>query len=502
MPVTIQNGYENRLIISDLQSNTLESLEMALIELGWRGKPNAKKAIVLSSLDKGPNLPEASYTKLFRLLREHGIQHWFGIGTEIYKYAGLSSTPHSCFESAEDLLKAIDLKNFPASSILITGSNEFNLDQVVEAVQAQSHSTVLEINFDNLTHNLNVYQSKLSDQVKTMVMVKAFGYGVGSEQLSKTLAKCGVDYLGVAYADEGANLRKQGIKLPIFVMNVQKEAVKTCYDFNLQPVIHSLKQLQDLCDQLPFFEMHNPFPVHLELNTGMNRLGFVHDDLNDLLSRWNHEAKLLSVESIFTHFPAAGLQDHNNFTRQQIEEFKSMTALLESLPGKKLKHICNTSGIENWPEAHFDMVRLGIGLFGMSTKQSHELKPVASLKTKISQIHQIGVGESVGYGRSYIADQPKTVATLAIGYADGLSRSLSNGVGKVLINGQLVPILGKICMDMTMIDVTGVSASTEDEVVVFGKNPRIEKVAESISTISYEVLSGISQRVRRIYIHE
>ncbi|MGB1031353.1 MAG: alanine racemase, partial [Flavobacteriales bacterium] len=374
--------------------------------------------------------------------------------------------------------------------------------KVVLRLQEQSHSTILEVNIDHLIHNINYYKRKIGTKAKMMAMVKAFGYGAGSAQLANTLAYHQIDYLGVAYADEGVALRNQGITLPIMVMNVPKDASRICLEYDLQPVVHSLKQLDSLLDEWKKLKAQKTPAVHLELETGMRRLGFYKKDLNQLLSRWNGEGKNLQVESIFSHFAGAGNPEHDDFTREQISLFTEMCEELKSLPGKKIKHLCNTSGIERWPEATFDMVRLGIGMYGISSSQSPEIKPVATLKTRISQIHIIEKGDSVGYNRAFVAKKTSSIATISIGYADGLNRALSNGKGQVLINGQLAPIVGNVCMDMTMIDISGISAAVGDQVTIFGKNPRIETMAKSLDTIGYEILSGISQRVKRIYIHD
>src|SRR5690606_9026915 len=350
---------------------------------------------------------------------------------------------------------------------------------------------------------LNFYRSKIYPETKVMVMVKAFGYGNGSYEIAKLLAHQKVDYLGVAFADEGVELRKSGIQIPIVVMNPEYSTFSTLISYGLEPEIYSLKELKDFVNEVKKSENHH-YPVHIKLNTGMNRLGFKQANLPELIT-YLKDTHWVMVKSIFSHLAASDDKTQQDFTLQQIRQFDDWSGqLMKSLNIQPIRHILNTSGIYHFAEYQFDMVRLGIGLYGVGnhSEENQKLKNVAKLKTVILQINEIETSESVGYGRKYRADKPQRIATIPIGYADGIRRAYGNEKGSVLVHGQRVKIIGSICMDMLMIDITNIPATEGDEVVIFDENLRITEIAEKWGTIPYEVMTSISQRVKRIFYKE
>ncbi len=364
------------------------------------------------------------------------------------------------------------------------------------------HGTVLEINLDALAHNLNFYRSQLKPGTKIMVMVKAFAYGSGSFEVANLLQFHRADYLAVAYADEGVALRDNGISMPVMVMNPSYQSFDKIIRYQLEPEIYSFKILEDFLHYLA--EHQTTAVIHLKLDTGMHRLGFEEKDL-DLLLEKIARISSIHIASIFTHLAAADEAVHNNFTHSQLEKFNRMADRIEATLGyKTIRHAVNSAGILRFPEAHMGMVRLGVGLYGVEANglRQSELQTVGTLKTIISQIKKVATGESVGYSRKGLAEKPTTIATIAIGYADGYDRGFSNGKGKVLINGTLCPIIGNVCMDMCMVDITEATAAEGDEVIVFGANPSILDLSKIIGTIPYELLTGIGERVKRIFYTE
>jgi alanine racemase len=374
-------------------------------------------------------------------------------------------------------------------------------------LQQKAHETVLEINLNAIVHNLNLFKSRLKPETKFMVMVKAFSYGSGSFEIANVLQFHRADYLAVAYADEGVELRKSGITLPTMVMNPEEQSFDAMISYKLEPEVYNFRVLNHFTEALRRRNADTNatrFPVHIELETGMNRLGFEEDELNELIIRLKNN-KHIRIASVFSHLVASDEQEHDAFTREQIERFQRMSALLCShFNYPILRHILNSSGILRFPEAQLDMVRLGIGLHGVAAtpNEQRQLQMVSTLKTTISQIKHIRPGETVGYSRRGVAQKEMTIATVGIGYADGLSRRLGNGVGKMMVMGQLAPIVGSVCMDMTMIDISGIPAREGTEVIVFGQEPTIIDISNQIGTIPYEVLTGISERVKRVYFHE
>jgi alanine racemase len=412
----------------------------------------------------------------------------------------------SCFESTEELLKSLDSSTFQNEVILLKGARKFRFEVIGKFLEKKVHETVLEINLNALAHNLKVYQGLLKPETKMMAMVKAFSYGSGSFEIANALQFHRVDYLAVAYADEGVELRKNGIKLPIMVMNPEQRSFETMIHYELEPEIYSVNLLDKFAEVLAVLRNGNgeKYKIHLELETGMNRLGFEAAQIPLLVERLklNHQ---LQVASVFSHLVASEDKEYDEFTTQQISKFDEMSSVLISqFDYPILRHILNSNGIARHTHAQFDMVRLGIGLYGVdsSEKVQGKLMNVQTLKTTISQIKLVKKGDSVGYGRAGKVSKNKTIATVGIGYADGLSRKLSGGNGKMLVNGKLAPVIGNVCMDMAMLDITGIEANEGDEVIVFGEQPDINEIATAAETIPYEILTGISARVKRVYYQE
>jgi alanine racemase len=386
---------------------------------------------------------------------------------------------------------------------LLKGARVFKFEKISRLLEQKLHQTVLEIDLNALRHNIKVYRQKLHPGVRLMAMVKAFSYGSGSFEIANLLQHAGIDYLGVAYADEGVELRKAGIRLPVMVMNTEEAGFDAIVDHHLEPELYSFKILLAFRDYLQSRELQH-YPVHIKYDTGMHRLGFERHEL-EALCKLLEDAPEFKVVSFFSHLAASAEPRHDSFTKEQGQHLlEGATAVESALGYQVLKHVANTAAIHRHPELQMDMVRLGIGMYGIDEDESiqKQLQNVTTLKTGISQVKRIKPGESIGYGRSAIAEKEMLIATVRIGYADGYPRILSNGAGKMLVKNQLAPVVGRICMDMTMLDITGIPASEEDEVIVFGQELPVDKLAGWAGTIAYEILTNISQRVRRVYFEE
>jgi alanine racemase len=412
-----------------------------------------------------------------------------------------SAIPYCTFYlSTEEFLNRFDFASLFNKLILVKGARVFQFEKIVHRLQRKVHGTVMVIDMGKLVHNLNFFKSKLKPGVKVMAMVKAFAYGSGSEEVANLLQYHRVDYLGVAYADEGVELRKKNITLPIMVMNPTEEGFATIVLQNLEPVIYNLKTLRAFIK----FLGNRRATIHVEAETGLHRLGLEENDLDELISTLKSYPDI-QVRSVFSHLAGSDEKIHDDFSLEQLNRYqKFYQRLSEELKIRPLRHIINSAGILRFPDFQMDMVRLGIGLYGVDPTEEnfHGLEMAATLKTVISQIKKIKSGETIGYGRRGVAKQDMTTATIAIGYADGFSRSFSNGKGVVLVNGKKASIIGNVNMDMTMINITGINASEGDEVIIFGEGLPIKDVAASIDTIPYEILTSTSERVKRVFVSE
>jgi len=505
MRLEMKEGINGCSIIDDAYSSDPDSLAIAL-DFMVQQKQYDKRTVILSDMLQANADEELLYKTIAGLLNDKGVSKLIGIGPAIERCSRFFGMEKSFYTSTEAFLAAFSPGFFRNESILLKGARIFEFERINQLLQQKSHETVLEVNLNALVHNLNYYRSLLKPGTKLMAMVKAFSYGSGSFEIANALQFHRADYLAVAYADEGVELRKAGISLPIMVMNPEESGMEAILQYNLEPEIYNFRTLQMLEKALKSYKTQSDsqIPIHLKIDTGMRRLGFENSDLINLCERIKMSPQI-SVQSVFSHLVGSDNPELDSFTRQQIGLFTEMSKKIEKALGYSfIRHILNSAGISRFPEAQFDMVRLGISLYGISTDQEEQkmLETVTSLKTSISQIKIIEPGESVGYNRAWKATITTKIATIPIGYADGLSRQLSNSRGKMLVNGQLAPVAGNICMDMTMLDITGIEAKEGDEVIVFGEELSISNLAEGMNTIPYEILTSISRRVKRIYFQE
>lgn len=494
----VKKGINNCALIDDSYSSDYQSLKMALDFLEQQ-KLHQKKTLILSDIfQSGLPLPEL-YEKVTALIKNNKIDRLITVGETIGNY--LKDIPNIIsFSSTQEFLQQFNLNSFENETILIKGARSFNFEEIVVILEEKNHETVLEVNLDAISFNLNFYKSKLKPETKVMVMVKAFGYGNGGYEIAKLLEHHKIDYLGVAFADEGIELRKAGITVPIMVLNPENSSFNAMIAYDLEPEIYSITGLNAF---LKVAQQRNisSYPIHLKIDTGMHRLGLQQADFENLKSIIKNN-NFIHVESIFTHLATSDDMNFKDFTLSQINLFTdAYNDLTKVLNHKPIRHILNTSGIFNYPKYQMEMVRLGIGLYGVgnSEEETKQLLNVSTLKSIISQIHTIEKGESVGYSRKFIATKQTKVATIPIGYADGISRLWGNEKGYVLVNNQKATILGNICMDMLMADVTEISCNAGDEVIIFGEKPHVNEIAKASLTIPYEVFVGISQRVKRVF---
>ncbi|HYE56111.1 MAG TPA: bifunctional UDP-N-acetylmuramoyl-tripeptide:D-alanyl-D-alanine ligase/alanine racemase [Chitinophagaceae bacterium] len=505
MRLELKKGNNNCSIINDSYSADISSLKIALDFLAQQ-QQQPRKTVILSDFLQSGMQERAMYEAIAGALQQYKTDRFIGVGPAMNAHAEVIDSAvknAQFFLSTDDLRKALPGLHFRDEVILLKGARVFEFEKIAQLLEEKVHGTVLEIDLNALAHNVRAYQQTLDAGTKLMAMVKAFAYGSGSYEIANALQFHKIDYLGVAYADEGVELRKAGITMPIMVMNADDSAFENLAQFSLEPVIYDLNLLQQLEGWLKGQGLSR-FPVHIEIETGMNRLGFAVSEVDILAERISGE--LFTVRSVFSHLAASEDPQHDGFSGHQVQLFtQACDALQQRLPYKFLKHIANTAAIRRRPEWQFDMVRLGIGMYGIDSAggKGLGLQEVSTLKSTIAQIKHIREGETVSYGRKGIAEQDKVIATVRIGYADGYPRNLSNGVGKMWLHGRLVPVIGVICMDMTMIDITGVPDVREgDEVTVFGKELPVEQVAAWANTIPYEILTGISHRVKRVYYQD
>lgn len=499
MRLQLKEAQQNCLLINDSYSADLGSLRIALEFLDEHAGTLSKTVILSDFLESG--LPEKElYTAIAQLLQSHQIHTFIGIGSAIRRNQDLFTQAQLfCFENTAEFIQSFSLTYFNQQAILLKGARSFAFERIGKLVEKKAHQTVFEINLNALLHNLNVYRSLLQPKVKVMAMVKAFSYGAGSYEIARLLHANRVDYLTVAYADEGVVLRKAGIQTPIMVMNPEPQSFDLLGTFNLEPEMYHFEILQAFLQSLNGEEAS----IHLELDSGMKRLGFDTAEIPALITLLKAYPNI-QIKSIFTHLAASEDPQHDAFTLNQINTFENNSnQILQAFAYPILRHCLNSGGIARFPQAQMDMVRLGIGLYGVNPAPNNlPLQTIGTLKTVISQVRNITAAESIGYGRKGQLTQDGKIAIVAIGYADGLDRKLSNGVGAMLVNGQLAPIVGNICMDMTLLDVSNINCKPGDTVIVFGETPDIRTLSAQIGTIPYEILTGVSQRVKRVYFYE
>ena len=500
MRLELKEGLNNCSIINDSYSTDLNSFSIALDFLLQQQQHN-KRTVILSDVLQSSIRPDELYGRISEILNNKGIYRFIGIGPQISANAHWFKkiTNAQFFISTAAFLKNLPAMQFRDETILLKGARVFRFEQLSHALEQKRHETVLEINLNALRDNLKMYRQQLNGPVKMMAMVKAFSYGSGSYEIAGLLQHASIDYLAVAYADEGVTLRKAGIRVPIMVMNTEMTGFDNVVQFNLEPELYSFSILYAFHNYLEQHGIEN-YPVHLKLDTGMHRLGFLEEDMQALCS-YISGSNRMKIISAFSHLVASDDPVHDGFTGKQADAFNHMVNRIQEHTGYPfIRHIANTSAIHRHPQLQYDMVRLGIGLYGIDERL--KLSNVTTLKTTISQIKKVRKGDTVGYSRQGIVDKDSLIAIVRIGYADGYPRSLGNGVGKMLHNGRLVPVIGNVCMDMTMLDITGSEAAEADEVIVFGEELPVTQLAAWAGTIPYEILTGISQRVKRVYFEE
>jgi alanine racemase len=504
MRLELKNGINNCSIIDDSYNSDVQSLEIALNFLSQQNQ-HQKKTLVLSDIFQSGLQEDVLYKHVAELVKAKHIDKFVGVGDALFTHQDYFDVPEKYFyHDTKTLLREINTVNFKNEDILIKGSRRFEFERVSHVLVEKDHETIMEINLNMLLNNLNFYKSKLKPGVKIMSMVKAFSYGSGTFEVANMLQYNKVDYLAVAYIDEGVDLRLGGITMPIMILNPEVSAFDKLDEYKLEPAIYSFGLFDEFIKYAQSAGIAN-YPIHLKIDTGMHRLGFEEYEIEalcDLLEINNY----VNVRSVFSHLAASEAAQHDEFTLKQMLAFdRAYKEIEETLGYKVIKHLSNTSAISRWPAAQYDMVRLGIGLYGIDASVATDesaLQPVASLKTSVSQVKRVPAGETIGYNRNGSLLKDGKIATVRIGYADGYLRAFGNGVGKMMIKGTLVPTVGNISMDMTMLDVSGVDVSEGDEVIVFNQELRIEELAAQIGTIPYEILTNVSQRVKRVYFYE
>lgn len=495
-------GVKGNIVINDSFNLDLDSLKTALQFLNEYNK--SKKSLVLTDIVGVNSNAKELYEEVSELVNEQNFDSVFLIGDEISKFSELFKTKTYTFIDTKELIESKHLTEIENQIILLKGARKFEIEKLKDILELRKHDTVLEVNLNAILHNINYHKSLLKPGTKMMAMVKANAYGLGSFEVSEFLQHHHIDYLGVAYADEGVELRKKGITTPIIVMNPEQHSYQTIIEYNLEPEIYSFRVLELFYEAVQKSGYDKKYPIHIKLETGMHRLGFKDfelDQLSETLSQKN-----VRVQSMFSHLSSSDMPEEKEFTLKQLEIFeKNSGYLIEKLGYTPIRHILNSAGITSYKDHQHDMVRIGIGMLGESADPEiqKQLRSVVSFKTVISQISTVENGESVGYSRRYKADHPTRIATIPVGYADGIPRLIGNQVGNVGVNKTLAPIVGNICMDMMMINVDHIPNVKEgDTVTVFNAKPSLKEFAGYCKTITYEVLTSISPRVKRIYIKD
>ncbi|MCD4734721.1 MAG: bifunctional UDP-N-acetylmuramoyl-tripeptide:D-alanyl-D-alanine ligase/alanine racemase [Bacteroidales bacterium] len=505
MRLELKAGINHCSIVNDSYNSDINSLRIAIDFLDQQNHQKEKTVILSDILQSGRNESDL-YSEIADLFVKKNIKKIIGIGEAISRQSERFKGNKSFYLRTSEFLKKHSFASFQNEIILLKGARVFEFEQISKTLQQRTHETVMEINLNALIHNLNHFRSKLLKTTRIMAMVKAYSYGSGSYEIANILQFHNIDYLAVAYADEGIELRKAGINVPIMIMNPDEQSFDSIIKHNLEPEIYNFRVLGILEKAIRknILPANKPVKIHIKLDTGMKRLGFDPNDIEKLIKRI-HCNKFIYLQSVFSHLAASENENEDDFTRRQIERFEEMAErIINAFDHQIFRHILNSAGIIRFQEAQMDMVRLGISLYGITSNESERpfLKNVNTLRSSISQIRIVGKDESVGYNRNWISQDERKIAIIPIGYADGLHRSLGNGKGKLFIGGQKVTIVGDICMDMCMADVTEINAGEGDEVIIFGNDYPISEVADAMGTIPYEILTSISHRVKRIYFQE
>lgn len=506
MRLQLNHAINDCLLVNDSYSADVTSLRIALDFLAQQSAGLHRTAVLSDFIESGKT-DAVLYAEIATLINQYKVEKLIAIGENIGKqivHQLKPSTKLQSFANTESFLQNFKSSDYHREIILLKGSRKAGFERIATLFEEKQHGTALQINLSALTHNLKEYQKRLRPSTKIMAMVKAFAYGSGGAEIASVLQFNNVAYLGVAYADEGVELVQAGITLPVMVMNAEPSSFATIVEHNLQPVIYSTALLQSFEAFIKSQGLFN-YPVHLEIETGMNRLGFA---LNEVETIAEHFASntLLRAESVFSHLAGSEDAAGDDFTHRQAERFNGAVSVLQShIAYPFLKHISNSAAIVRHPPLQMDMVRLGIGLYGIepNAEDALDLQPVATLRSTVAQIKEVKSGESVSYNRRGVVHRDSRIATVRIGYADGYSRRFGNGVGKMMIHGRTAPVIGTVCMDMTMLDITDIEGVKEgDDVIVFGASLPVQEVAKMIETIPYEIMTSVSQRVKRVYYYE
>ena len=502
MRLDVKQGINNCMLINDTYNSDINSLDIALdFQQSRHVDKKLKCTLILSDILQSGTLPKSLYKKVADLVRRKKIDRIIGIGRDLKEYGTAFDMEKEFYNTTDEFLKSPTFKQFKDELILLKGSRHFHFERISELLEKKVHETILEVNLDAVVHNFNYYRSKLKPETKMVCMVKAFGYGAGSYELAKTLQEHRCDYLAVAVADEGAELRKEGISIPIIVMNPEFSSFNVLFENNLEPEIYSFRLLDAMIKETERRGITS-YPIHIKIDTGMHRLGFQPSDVPAICERLKEQSGV-TARSIFSHLVGSDSSIFDDFTKKQLDTFSAAAAELESLlEYKVIKHILNSAGIERFTDYQMDMVRLGIGLYGVSASGIKGLRNVSTLRTTILQIQHVTAGDSIGYSRKTYVDRDSRIAIIPIGYADGLDRHFSNRGGEVSIAGKRCPIVGNICMDACMIDVTDTNAQEGDPVIVFGEELPVSELSDKLKTIPYEILTSVSPRVKRVYYRE
>lgn len=502
MRLEVKEGKSGCVLINDSYNSDLASLDIALDFMSRRSDDKGKKrTLILSDMFQTGQSSKLLYRQVAELVHSRGIDKIIGVGDDIQAASSRFDVEKYFFQNTQQLIESEMLQSLKNEVVLIKGSRNFHFEEISDLLELKVHETILEINLNAIVDNLNYYRNKLKPETKLVCMVKAFAYGAGSFEISKTLQDHRVDYLAVAVADEGSELRKAGITSSIMIMNPELSAFKTMFDYRLEPEVYSFNLLEELIKAAEKEGVTN-FPIHIKLDTGMHRLGFIPEEIPELIRRLKSQNAVIP-RSVFSHLVGSDSDQFDSFTKRQIETFEKASAeLQDAFSHKIIRHICNTAGIERFPGAQFDMCRLGLGLYGVDPYTNKILHNVSTLKTTILQIHDVPKEETVGYSRKGKLNRDSRIAAIPIGYADGVDRHLGNGNAYCLVNGQKAYYVGNICMDVCMIDVTDIDCKEGDKVEIFGDNLPVTLLAEKLGTIPYEILTSVSNRVKRVYYHD
>lgn len=495
------NGVRNNLIINDSFNLDLDSLIIAYQFINQYNRD--EKTLVLSDIFDVKNDDISLYHKVAEITNQQNFKQIFLVGNQISRFQEKFNAKTYTFSTTKELVESQQLNSIENQLILLKGARIFEFEKIKSHLELQKHDTVLEINLNAILHNINVHKSLLKPETKMCAMVKAYSYGLGGYEIAEFLQHHHIDYLGVAYADEGVDLRKNGITTPILVMNPEQGSYDVIIDYNLEPEIYSLRVLELFANQLQLKGIQQKYPIHIKVETGMHRLGFKEHEIDELVE--NLKKYNVKVASIFSHLSSADVPEEDDYTMEQIHTFQRVSSKIsEALGYQPIRHILNTAGITYYSDYQFEMVRIGIGMVGISANPEvkKQLQSAVTFKTVISQISEVKQGESIGYNRKYKAEKDTRIATIPVGYADGIPRLIGNKKGFVGIQNQKVSIVGNICMDMLMVDLQNIKAKEGDEVIIFNCNPNLEEFSGYCQTIPYEVLTSISRRVKRIYIKD